>query len=98
MIERARARRMADQSLGQGPRAYQVYPVPAHHAAVILWRVTTAGCELGRYDNDEAAIREAMREARRVLQAENGTTAVVSVARLDGSVRTIHMTGFAAGA
>jgi hypothetical protein len=97
MAERAPPRCVDDDPPAHGPRVYQVYPMPAHHAALILWRVTTAGREIGRYDDDETAVREAMREARRMLQAEKGSTAVVSVARLDGSVRTIHMTAFAGG-
>jgi len=70
--------------------------VPVHHAALILWRVTTADRELGRYGDDASALQAAMRAARHALKADTATTAVVSVARLDGSVRTIHMTAFAA--
>jgi hypothetical protein len=81
----------------RGRHTFQVYPVPVHHAALILWRVTTAGREVGRYNDDASAVQAAMREARRTLKQDSGATAVVSVARLDGSVRTIHMTAFTAG-
>jgi hypothetical protein len=89
---------LQQQAPTPGRHTFQVYPVPVHHAALILWRVTTAGRELGRYNDDTSAVQAAMREARRTLQEDNAATAVVSVARLDGSVRSIHMTAFAPGA
>lgn len=84
------------QPTPQGRHTFQVYPVPVHHAALILWRVTTAGRELGRYNDDVSALQAAIREARRALRQDSAATAVVSVARLDGSVRSIHMTAFVA--